>query len=235
MGVVGVVRWKRDVEGQIVGVKDSTIRIPGLLSVLVSGNFLHPIEASKTEVKGLAQLPPDEFLLRRYPGASAEQLAKIRPQYWPNVPVLFQTYHLMISLGVALVGIALLACLLWWTGRLWDSSSRFVRLFLWVLVLTPVLSEMATQAGWFTTEMGRQPWVVYQVLKTSDAASAVVKPPQALSSIILFTLVYLLLSVLFFSLFVRMVGKGPTIEAAASDLPETWQPLSLKAGRHTKV
>jgi len=111
MGVVGVVRWKRDAEGRIIGVEGSTIRIPSLLSILVSGNFLHPIKASETKVKGLAELPPDEFLSRRYPGASAEELAKIRPQYWPNVPVLFQTYHLMISLGVAMVGIALLhAC-----------------------------------------------------------------------------------------------------------------------------
>src|SRR5215468_6872384 len=94
--------------------------------------------------------------------------------------------------------------------------SRFVRLFLWLLVLTPLLAEIATQAGWFTTEMGRQPWVVYQVLKTSDAASLVVKPPQALGSIILFSVVYLLLSVLFFSSFIRIVRKGPTTEAPVS-------------------
>ena len=234
MGVVGVVRWKRDGEGQVVGVEESAIRIPGLLSILVSGDFLHPVEASETEVKGLAELPPDEFLLRRHPGASDEELAKVRPQYWPNVPVLFQTYHLMISLGVALVGMALLGCLLWRTGKLWDTRSRFVRAFLWLLVLTPVLAEIATQAGWFTTEMGRQPWVVYQVLKTSDAASVVVKPSQALGSIIMFSVVYLLLAVLFFSLFIRMVRKGPTTEAVGRDLPETWQPLSLKAGRQTK-
>jgi cytochrome d ubiquinol oxidase subunit I len=234
MGVVGVVRWKRDGEGQVVGVEESAIRIPALLSILVSGDFLHPLQASQTEVKGLAELPPDEFLRRRYPGASDEELGKVRPQYWPNVPVVFQTYHLMISLGVAMVGIALLGCVLWRTGKLWDTKSTFVRAFLWLLVLTPVLAEIATQAGWFTTEMGRQPWVVYQVLKTSDAASIVVKPSQALGSIILFSVVYLLLAVLFFSLFIRMVRKGPTTEAMARDLPEIWQPLSLKAGRQTK-
>lgn len=98
-----------------------------------------------------------------------------------------------------MVGIALLACVLWRIGKLWDTRSRFVRAFLWLLVLTPVLAEIATQAGWFTTEMGRQPWVVYQVLKTSDAASVVVRPSQALGSIILFSVVYLLLATLFFS------------------------------------
>src|SRR5215469_12889497 len=234
MGVVGVVRWKRDAEGRIVGVEESTIRIPGLLSILVSGDFLHPVEASQTEVKGLAQLPSDEFLRRRYPGASDEELAKVRPQYWPNVPVVFQTYHLMISLGVALVGIALLGCVLWWIGKLWDTRSKLICTFLWLLVLTPVLAEIATQAGWFTAEMGRQPWVVYEVLKTSDAASVVVKPSQVLSSIILFFVVYLLLTVLFFGLFIRMIRTGPITEAAGRDLPESWQPLTLKARRQTE-
>jgi cytochrome d ubiquinol oxidase subunit I len=234
MGVVGVVTWKRDAGGQIVGVEDRVIRIPGLLSILVSGNFLHPLEASETEVKGLAELPSDEFLLRRHPGASNEELAKLRPQYWPNVPVVFQTYHLMISLGVALVTIALLACVLWWFGKLWDTNLQWVRAFLWVLVLTPLLAEIATQAGWYTAEMGRQPWVVYEVLKTSDAASAVVTASQVFRSIILFAVVYLLLGGLFFSLLIRMIRKGPTTEAVATDLPETWQPLSLKAGRQTE-
>jgi cytochrome d ubiquinol oxidase subunit I len=234
MGVVGVVRWKRDAEGQIIGVEESAVRIPGLLSILVSGDFLNPVEASETEVKGLAELPSDEFLRRRYPGASHEELAKLRPQYWPNVPIVFQTYHLMISIGVALVGLALLACVMWRTGNLWDTKSKWIRAFLWLLVLTPVLAEIATQAGWYTAEMGRQPWVVYEVLKTSDAASAVVKAPQVFRSIILFAVVYLLLGVLFFSLLIRMVRKGPTTEAVATGLPDTWQPLSLKAGRQTE-
>jgi cytochrome d ubiquinol oxidase subunit I len=140
----------------------------------------------------------------------------------------------MISLGVALVGVALLACVLWRTGKIWDTRSKYVRAFLWLLVLTPVLAQIATQAGWYTAEMGRQPWVVYEVLKTSDAASAVVTPPQVLHSIILFSAVYLLLAALFFSLLIGMVRKGPSTEAAGTDLPETWQPLSLKSGRQTE-
>jgi len=234
MAIVGVATWKRDSEGQIVGVEVSAVRIPSLLSILVSGDFLHPVEASQTEVKGLLELPSDEFLRRRHPDASDEELVKLRPQYWPNVPVVFQTYHLMITLGVAMVGIVLLACLLWWLGKLWNTKSKFIRTFLWVLVFTPVMAELATQAGWFTAEMGRQPWVVYEVLKTSDAASAVVKAPQVLRSIIMFAVVYLLLGALYVSLLFRMIRKGPTSEAVAKDLPEKWQPLSLKSGRQTE-
>jgi cytochrome d ubiquinol oxidase subunit I len=234
MGIVGTVTWKRDADGNIVGVDENAIRIPGMLSILVSGNFLHPREASETEVKGLADLPSDDFLRRRHPGASDAELAKIRPQYWPNVPVVFQTYHLMIAIGTALVGIALLASMLWWTGKLWSTNSRLVRAFLWLLVLTPVLSQIATQAGWYTAEMGRQPWVVYEVLKTSDASSAVVTAPQVLRSIIMFSVIYLLLAGLFLSLLFRMFRTGPTAEGVATNLPETWQPLSLKAERQTE-
>jgi cytochrome d ubiquinol oxidase subunit I len=234
LGVVGVVDWKRNAAGEIVGVEEHAIRIPGLLSVLVSGDFVDPVKGCETEVKGLAQLPSDEFLRRRHPGVAEGELARLRPAYWPNVPVVFQTYHLMIAIGVGLVGIALPACLLWRTGKLWDTSSRFTRSFLWLLVSTPVLAQIATQAGWFTAEMGRQPWVVYQVLRTDEAASAVVKAPQVLSSLIMFGLVYLLLAALFLSLLVRMIRKGPTAAVAKKDLPERWESLSLKAERQTK-
>jgi cytochrome d ubiquinol oxidase subunit I len=218
----------------VVGVEEHAVRIPGLLSVLVSGDFVHPFRASETKVQGLAELPSDEFLRRRHPGASDEELALLRPEYWPNAPVVFQTYHLMIAIGVALVGIALLGCVLWWKGRLWDTQSRPIRVFLGVLVLTPFLAQIATQAGWFTAEMGRQPWVVYQVLKTGDAMSAVVKAPQVLSSILMFFVVYLLLTVLFLTLLARMIRKGPTAEDVGKNLPEGWAALSLKSQRQTE-
>ena len=234
LGIVGWVSWQRDAAGQIIGVENHALRMPGMLSILVSGDFLNPIKASETEVKGLAQLPSDEFLHSRHPGASAEELVKLRPKYWPNSPVLFQTYHLMIGIGMTLMGIALLACWLWKTGKLWNTQSKFIRAFLGVLVICPILSHLATQAGWFTAELGRQPWVVYQVLKTGDAISPVVKAPQVLGSIIMFFLIYVLLTALFGSLILRLVQKGPASGEAEKNLPEKWQPLSLRAGRETK-
>ena len=233
LGVVGFARWKRNAEGQIIGVTTTAIRIPGMLSILVSGNFLHPIAASETKVAGLDSLPSDEFLHRRHPGASVAELKTIRPSYWPNVPALFQTYHLMIALGMALTGIALLGFLLWATGKLWNTQLKTIRAFLWLLVVSAILPQIATQAGWFTAEMGRQPWIVYQVLKTNEAMSAVVKAPQILSSIILFSLIYLLLGILFLILFVKFVQQGPLADETGGTLVERWQPLSLKAGRQT--
>ena len=234
MGVVGAVRWKRDASGQIIGVEENAIRIPGMLSVLVSGNFLHPIQASETVVPGLEQLPSDDFLRRRHPGASDAELKKLRPDYWPNVPVVFQTYHLMISIGVALTGITLLGCLLWWRGKLWNTKSKPVRAFLALLSACIVLPQIACQAGWFTAEMGRQPWIVYQVLKTGEAISAVVRAPQVITSIILFSIIYLLISALFLMLFARLIRQGPGHGDPDKSIFERWQPLSLKGERHTR-
>jgi cytochrome d ubiquinol oxidase subunit I len=234
LSVVGVVLWKRDPEGQIVGVEEHAVRVPGALSVMVSGDFRHPIEGSETEVKGLADSPSDEFLRRHHPGASDAELVKIRPKYWPNVPVLFQTYHLMVGIGVSLTGVALLGCVRWRTGALWGTRSRFARAFLRLLVVCPLLAQIATQAGWFTAEMGRQPWVVYEVLKTSDAVSPIVKAPQVLRSIIMFALIYALLTALFLTLLARLIRRGPADSGTEGDLPEAWQPLSLKGGRQTE-
>jgi cytochrome bd ubiquinol oxidase subunit I len=234
LGVGGVVTWKRNAEGHIVGIEESALKIPGLLSILVSGNFLHPFKASQTEVKGLDQLPSDEFLRSRYPGASAAELAKIRPQYWPNVPAVFQTYHLMIAIGMALAGISFLGCFLWLTGWLWQTRSKAIRAFLWLLVGSIILPQLSTQAGWFTAEMGRQPWIVYGVLKTNQAFSPVLRSSQVISSIILFFLIYLLLSLLFLCLLLRMIRQGPKETEVVQTPPEGWQPLALKAGHETR-
>ncbi|OAI40869.1 hypothetical protein AYO41_01710 [Verrucomicrobia bacterium SCGC AG-212-E04] len=234
MGIAGSVSWKRDAAGEIVGVEEKVLRVPGMLSILVSGNFLHPLKAAETVVPGLAQLPSDDFLLSRHPGSSAEQIKKIRPSYWPNVPVVFQTYHLMISIGVALTGISLLGCALWKFGMLFNTENKLIRAYLLLLSTCIVLPQIATQAGWFTAEMGRQPWIVYQVLKTGEAMSAVVKAPQVMTSIVLFSTIYILVGTLFIRLFLRLIRQGPDKGEPDTSLFERWRPLSLKGGRHTK-
>lgn len=228
LGIVGWVSWKRDEAGQIIGVENKSIALPGMLSLLVSGDFLHPVKGSETEVKGLAQLPSIELLRARHPGVSDSELEKIRPKYWPNAPVIYQTYHLMIALGMTLMGLALLSCWFWWTGKIWNTQLKYIRAFLWALVSSVFLAQICTQAGWFTAEMGRQPWVVYEVLKTGEAVSAVVKAPQVMTSIILFTLIYLFLTFLFLSLLKHKIKKGPEHVEVVKNLPEKWQSLSLK-------
>ncbi len=233
MGIVGVVRWQHDSTGRITGLDEHVLRVPALLSILVSGDFLHPAQGAKTVVPGLNDLPSDSFLRTRHPGATDAELMAIRPNYWPSVPWVFQSYHLMIAIGVFLVAMTLLGLLLWKTGRLWQPEKRLVRMYLWLLVFSPALAEIATQAGWFTAEVGRQPWIVWHVLATHDATSAVVHSGQIARSIVLFCLIYALLAALFVTLFTRIVQKGPPHDKPDAGLPEKFEPLSLKSGRET--
>lgn len=239
LGIVGWVSWERNEEGEIIGINENALKIKGLLSILVSGDFLNPYEASKTEVKGLDELPSDEFLLARHPDATPEELKTIRPEYWPNVPVVFQTYHIMIASWGIMTGLALLGVILWKTGKLWTpdwtlaGKIKPVKLFLWLLVLAVMIPQIANIAGWYTAEMGRQPWIVYEILKTSEALSAAVRAGQVLFSIIMFTLIYALLFAVFIYTLNSKIQHGPSDDISGTELPEKWKVLSLKGGRQT--
>jgi len=111
----------------------------------------------------------------------------------------------MYFIGVTLLGVFLL-----YRERLWDQ-----RLYLKLLIFSIPLPIIACQLGWIAAEVGRQPWVVYRVLKTIDAASITVTAGEILFSMILFGLVYILLGVLYVFLFVREVKHGPEPEATA--------------------
>ena len=205
------------------------IKIPGLLSFLTWHDAAKP-------VAGLRDLPPDSFLLRHHPGASPQELAKIRPSYWPNVPVVFQTYHLMIAIGVLLFGLVLLACFFWWRGWLFRTDLRATRLLLWACVLSVLGPQIANQAGWFTAEMGRQPWIVYELLKTSEALSKVVTAHQILISLVLFTVVYLLLFILFIFLLTRKIMHGPDEdEGGHHELSESWKAVLRSSDREARI
>ncbi len=83
-----------------------------------------------------------------------------------------------------------------------------------VFVWAVLLPQVANQAGWFTAETGRQPWVVYNLLRTSDALSQSVKAGQVMFSLILFTLVYLLLFTLFIYLLNKKITHGPGLKGS---------------------
>lgn len=121
-----------------------------------------------------------------------------------QVNTIFQLYHLMVACGVTMILLSLLGCWLWWRKTLFDR-----RWLLWVYALSVLLPQIANQAGWFTAEMGRQPWVVYGMLRTSDALSRVVTANQVVFSLILFTIVYIVLFALFLFLLNRKIQHGP--------------------------
>ena len=132
-------------------------------------------------------------------------LRAFRPEDRPSqVNTVFQLYHLMVACGCGMIFLSLLGCWLWWRKKLFDH-----RWVLWVYALSVLLPQLANQAGWFTAEMGRQPWVVYGMLRTSDALSRVVTANQIIFSLILFTIVYIVLFALFLFLLNRKIQHGP--------------------------
>jgi len=132
-------------------------------------------------------------------------LRAIKPEDRPSqVNSVFQLYHLMVLSGVGMIALSLLGCWLWWRKKLFDY-----RWLLWIYAFSVLLPQIANQAGWFTAEMGRQPWVVYGLLRTSDALSRAVTAHQIVFSLILFTIVYIVLFALFLFLLNRKIQHGP--------------------------
>ena len=123
------------------------------------------------------------------------------------VNAIFQFYHLMVAFGLFFIALTLFAVFQWWRGKLFAH-----RWLLWVFVIAVILPQLANQLGWFAAEMGRQPWVVWGLLRTSDALSETVTANQVLFSLIMFAAIYLLLFLLFLYLLDKKIKAGPSGE-----------------------
>ncbi len=168
--------------------KVTGLSIPGGLSFLLHYNFTEP-------VIGLNAFPKED-----------------QPS---QVNAVFQFYHIMIAIGMALIGISLLGGFLWFRGQLFEH-----KWFLMLAIFSVFLPQIANQAGWFAAEMGRQPWVVYGLLRTSDALSKVVTANQVMFSIILFSLIYILLFSLFIYLLNKKIQHGPAEDDLIDERPK---------------
>ena len=126
------------------------------------------------------------------------------PKDRPPVNFTFQMFHLMVAIGFGMIAIATLGFLYFWRGSLFEK-----RWMLWLLVLSVLGPQIANQAGWFAAEVGRQPWIVQGLLRTSEGLSAVVTANMVISSIILFGAVYILLFAVFVYLLNDKIQHGP--------------------------
>lgn len=131
-----------------------------------------------------------------------------------QINAVFQFYHLMVGIGMILIALSLMGSFYWWRGNLFDQ-----KWLLGIFVFATLLPQIANQAGWFAAEMGRQPWVVYGLLRTSDALSKSVTANQVLFSLIMFFLIYLLLFVLFVYLLNKKIKHGPYDESEIESHP----------------
>ena len=155
------------------------------------------------------------FLTYRRWHAEIKGLDAYPQDQWPdNVPLLYYAYHNMVGLGTFFIAILLLALFALWRGWLYES-----RPLLWALMLLAPFPYIATSFGWMTAELGRQPWLIYGLMRTAQGAS-----PQVGEGDVLFTLVgffgmYAILSALFLFLIYFEVQRGPVAEAHGAAAP----------------
>jgi cytochrome d ubiquinol oxidase subunit I len=131
-------------------------------------------------------------------------LREFKPEDRPPVGFVFQTYHAMVSIGMTLIGLASFSVWLLWKKRFFRQ-----RWLLRVLVLGVLGPQFANQFGWWSAEVGRQPWIVYGLLRTPDGLSRVVKAEAVLTSLIMFAFIYALLFAVFVFLLNEKIQHGP--------------------------
>lgn len=171
------------------------------------------VDKEKQEVTGLAIPGGLSFLIDQNFKTPVTGLNAFPEEDSPSqINAVFQFYHLMIAIGMFLIALSLYGCYLLWRKKLFQK-----RWLLWVFVFTALLPQIANQVGWFAAEMGRQPWVVYGLLRTDQAFSQAVSANQILFSLILFMLVYSLLFVLFVYLLNKKIKHGPYEESEEDD------------------
>lgn len=150
--------------------------IPGGLSMLAYNSFTKPVTA----------------------------LDKFPKEDWPPVVISFFSFHGMIALGTAMLGLTFLGLVFWWRKKLFET-----RWLLWIFVLAFPLPYLTNELGWVAAEVGRQPWIVQDMLRTKDALSESVSASQVLGSTLMFTGVYSVLFILYLFIILAKVCKGP--------------------------
>lgn len=138
------------------------------------------------------------------PNAKVHGLNEFPKENHPPVFLTFQSYHMMIGLGSLFALISLIGIFLLYKKTVYDTAW-----YLKALLFSIPLPVIACEMGWMTAEIGRQPWAVYNVLKTADAGSVVVPAWQILLTIIMFTVIYSILFILFVKFLTKMIKKGP--------------------------
>jgi len=174
----------------IIGMPDTTQRT--LLDPVVVPEALSFLAYGtfRAEVKGLNDYPQD---------------------LWPPVQLTYYAYHIMVGLGTIFIAVLLIGVFLWWRRALFRA-----RWFLWVLMLLLPFPYIANEAGWVTTEVGRQPWLVYGLLRTAAGASPTVIAGETIFTLLGFAGLYALIGVLSLFLALLLILKGPEENPASA-------------------
>ncbi len=187
------------------------IAIPKMLSFLVHSDFTTP-------VPGFDKLEKD--------------FGK------PPMQIVFQSYHLMVAIGMTFIASTLLGCFFLWRGTLWNQ-----RWLLWFFVLAVLPAFAGNQLGWIAAEVGRQPWIVYPMvrdgaividgMRTANAVSPNITAGQVLGSMVMFGLIYAMLFVVWIYVLNHKIQAGPDAPKAPGPGATTGQALLDTAGKLT--
>ena len=174
---------------------DWSIKIPDMLSWLANGRF-------GTQVTGLKAFPPQD-----------------QP---PLLPVIFYAFRVMAGIGFALFFLMLWSIVAWWRGWLRGGLIATNRWLLRAWVASIPLGYIAVEMGWVVREVGRQPWVIYGILRTADGASKL--PAASVEySLIGYVLLYVILLSAFITFALRMLRRGPDLTLKAPELETRFQ------------
>ena len=145
------------------------------------------------------------FLTYREWKANVRGLDAFPQDQWPDmVALLYYSYHVMVGLGTIFIAVMLLAALMLWRGKLYASQGM-----LWALMVCVPLPYIANTAGWMTAELGRQPWVIYGLMRTAHGVSPQVGAGNAWFTLIGFMGLYTVLGILWLFLVYREIEDGP--------------------------
>jgi cytochrome d ubiquinol oxidase subunit I len=145
------------------------------------------------------------FLIYGTTTAAVKGLNAFPRDVWPtNIPLLYFAYHVMAGLGTLFVLLMAGAAWLLWRGRLFDA-----RWMLWAIMLAVPFPYIANTAGWMTAEFGRQPWLVYGLIRTTAGVSLSVNAANGLFTLLGFMGLYAMLSMMFLFLMYHELAHGP--------------------------
>ncbi|MFD0675616.1 MULTISPECIES: cytochrome ubiquinol oxidase subunit I [unclassified Paenibacillus] len=162
------------------------IKIPYLLSYLSHSQF-------SGEVKGMLELQA-QYTEQYGPG-----------NYIPPVRTTFWSFRIMVAAGSIMILVGMYAIYLWVRHKMTKPTNWFMR----IMVASISLPFIANTAGWIMTEIGRQPWTVFGLMRTEDGISPSVSAGQVLFSLLSFTAIYSVIAVIMVMLFIRIIKKGP--------------------------
>ena len=189
------------------------------------------VNESDQTTKGISVPCLLSFLAYQDFDATVQGLNSFPEDTWAPVNLTFQVYHVMFDLAIVFAAVGVIgAALYYWKQKLFKW-----RWMLWVPVVMPVFTGLAIIAGWWTAEVGRQPWIVWELMKTSDGVSPNLTETQLWISIGMFVVLYTILFLLFLFLLNNKIQKGPEpleeLEAGpVSDLPDTFREIFRRRG-----